>query len=255
MNYCKCGCGKEIGKKSIWAKGHNPNKAKNRFDWSSLEVDYQELGTLELVARKYGCSLQAVYHQLKKRGIDTSLSITDWSNVLKDYEELKSVNKIAKKYNCSTRTVIDKLSALKEFKFSHDNKPLDLEVGIGRYGERIALGLFEGSKDMNEITTHYPYDIDWKGLKIDVKTSNRRFRPNGKIQYSFTAKNQNCSHYLLIALDDNNFPIEFLLVPKEEIKGVTVSFTFGSESKWDKYKLEVDESELRKIVQHAKRVR
>lgn len=253
--YCKCGCGNEINSKSKWSKGHNPNKAKDRFDWNNLEVDYKELGTLELVAEKYGCSLQAVYHQLKKREINTSLAKTDWSNVLKDYDELKSVNKIAKKYNCSPRTVIDKLSALKGFKFSHDNKPLNLEVGVGRFGERIALGLLEGSKDMNEITTHYPYDIEWQGFKIDVKTSNRRFRPNGKIQYSFTANNQNCTHYVLIALDDSNHPISIFLVPSEKVEGVTISFTFGSESKWDKYKLEVNENELRKIVCDAKEIR
>lgn len=254
-NYCSCGCGKEIGAKSTWAKGHNPNKTKDRFDWSNVENDYKELGTLELVADKYGCTLQAVYHQLKKRGVDTSLAITDWSNVLKDYKELKSVNKIAKKYKCSPRTVIDKLSAIKGFKFSHDNKSLNVDVGVGRYGERIALNLLKRSIDMNKITTHYPYDIEWQGKKIDVKTSNKRKRQNGKIQYSFTARNNDCSHFLLIALDDNNYPIKLLLVPNEEVTGVTVSFTVGTESKWDKFEMEVNKDELRKAVQIAKGIR
>lgn len=254
-HYCKCGCGKEINKGSTWARGHNPNKTKDRFDWSSVEKDYRELGTLELVAKKYGCTLQAVYLQLKKRGVDTSLAITDWSNVLEDYKELKSVNKIAKKYKCSTRTVVDKLSALQGFRFSHDNKSLDVEVGIGRYGEKIALNLLKGSVDMNDITIQYPYDIEWRGMKIDVKTSNKRKRPSGKIQYSFTARNNDCTHYLLFPLDDNNYPIKILLVPKEKVKGVTISFTYGTASKWDKYELEVNKNELRKAVQNAKRIR
>src|SRR5690625_1885529 len=87
-NYCKCSCGKAINEGSTWASGHNPNKNKDRFDWSNVEDDYKRLGTLELVAKEYGCTLQSVYYQLKKRGVDTSLAITDWSNVLEDYEEL-----------------------------------------------------------------------------------------------------------------------------------------------------------------------
>lgn len=254
-NYCSCGCGKEVGLKSTWAKGHNANKNKDRFDWSNVIDDYKQLKTLEAVANKYGCTLQAVYHQLKKRNVDTSLAVADWSNVLVDYNELKSVSKIAKKYGCSYRTVIDKLSRLEGFKFTHDNKSLSVEVGIGRYGERIALQLLKDSKDMNEITTHYPYDIDWNGKRIDVKTSNRRFRPNGKIQYSFSTKNNDCDYYLLIALDDENFPIRFLLVPREEVNGVTVSFTYGTESKWNKFEMEVNKDELRKAVQSAKGIR
>jgi|SRR5690625_4000802 len=253
-NYCKCGCGNEINKGSTWASGHNSNKAKDRFDWSNVENDYEELGTLKAVADKYGCTLQAVYLQLKKRGVNTSNEVTDWSNLLQDYNELKSVSKIARKYGCSYRTVIDRLSSIQGFKFTHDNKSLDVEVGIGRYGERIALMLLKGSKDMNDITTHYPYDIEWNGKKIDVKTSNKRKRPNGKIQYSFTARNQDCTHYLLIPLDDENNPIKIMLVPRKAVEGVTISFTYGTETKWDKYKMEVCADELRKAVQHAKRI-
>jgi hypothetical protein len=226
----------------------------DRFDWKNVISDYERLGTLKGVAELYNCSLQAVYYQLKKRGVDTSLAITDWSKVLDDYKELKSVNKIAKKYGCSVRTVTDKLSRIKGFKFSHDNKSLNVEVGIGRYGERIALQLLPGSKDMNGITTHYPYDIEWNGQKIDVKTSNRRKRDKGKIQYSFSTKNNQCDSYLLIALDDENYPISFSLVPSEVVNGVSISFTHGSESKWDIYKMEVNEDELRKSVQNAKSI-
>lgn len=253
-NYCSCGCGKEIRPESKWARGHNPNKVKDRFDWSNVIDDYKRLGTLEAVANEYGCTLQAVHLQLKKRGINTSNEITDWSNVLKDYEELKSVTKLAKKYGCSYRTVIDHLSRIEGFKFTHDNKGLNVEVGIGRYGERIALRLLKGSKDMNQITTAYPYDIEWNGKRIDVKTSNRRKRKNGKIQYSFSTKNPDCDYYLLIALDDENYPVKILLVPRTAVKGVTVAFTYGTKSKWDKYIMEVDKDELEEAVRYAKEI-
>lgn len=254
-NCCKCGCGAKIRSESTWARGHNPNKAKDRFDWSSTEEDYKELGSLRAVAESYGCTLQAVYYQLNKMGVNTSNEITDWSNLQGDYEELKSVLKVAKKYGCSYRTVVDRLSRIKGFKVSHDNKPLNVDVGVGRYGERIALNLLKGSKDMNEITTHYPYDIKWSGKNIDVKTSNKRKRPNGVIQYSFTAKNQDCTHYLLIPLDDRNNPVKIMLVPSEAVKGVSISFTYGTKSKWDKYKMEVNEDELKQAVQNAKEIR
>ena len=254
-NYCFCGCGKEIRPESKWARGHNPDKVKDHFYWGNVAEDYKRLGTLKSVADEYGCTLQAVYLQLKKRGVKTSNEITDWSNVVNDYNELKSVEKVAKKYGCKYRTVIDHLSVIPGFQFSHDNKGLNIEVGIGRYGERIALNLLNGSKDMNRITIHYPYDIEWNGLKIDVKTSNRRNRPNGKFQYSFSTKNKDCDYYYLIALDDENYPIKILFVPRNAINGVTVSFTYGTKSKWDKYELEVDDNELEKAVHSAKRTR
>lgn len=252
---CSCGCGKPIGKDSTWAKGHNPNKRRDVYDWSNVVEDYRRLGTLETVAEQYGCTLQAVHHQLKKRDIDTSNEMRDWSNLLADYERLKSVVKVAKEYGCSYRTVIDRISRIEGFRFSHDNKSLDSSSGIGRYGELIALYILKESIDMNEVTIHYPYDVEWKGLKIDVKTSKKRKRSNGKIQYTFSTKNQQCDFYLLIALDDNCFPVKFLFVPRDEVDGVTVSFTYGCESKWDKYKMEVDQNEVRRAVRNAKSIR
>lgn len=94
----------------------------------------------------------------------------------------------------------------------------------------------------------------WNGKRIDVKTSNRRKRKNGKIQYSFSTKNPDCDYYLLIVLDDENYPVKILLVPRTAVKGVTVAFTYGTKSKWDKYVMEVDKDELEEAVRYAKEI-
>lgn len=252
-NYCICGCGIAIGQNSKWARGHNANKNRDRHDWSSLEKDYNSLKSTIKVAKKYGVSHNAVVYQLRKQGILSLDHKVKLDNVMELYKEHKSVKKVAEIFGCSVSTVKERMAEEGHF-FSHDNKSLDLEVGFGRYGERIALNLLEGSVDMNKKSVTYPYDIGWNDMKIDVKTSRERERPNGKTQYSFTARSKECSHYLFISLTKDDVPVELLLVPKEEVDGVSVSYTVGKVSKWHQYKLEVSENELRKAVRNAKRI-
>lgn len=248
VNFCKCGCGKEIQPKSTWAKGHNANKNYDRFDWSSVIKDYEELGTLESVAEKYGCSLQAVYYQLNKIGVDTSQRFPEYPEILEGYKELKSVIKVAEKYGCSCGTVAEKLKELDDFNFNHDNKKLDLPVGVGRYGEQIALLLLENSMDMNEENIHAPYDIEWRGKKIDVKTSKIRFSERRSDYYSFSTKNKECTHYLLIALGEDLIPVKALLVPTTEVTLKNISFTTDNLSKWDDFSLSISDEKINSIL-------
>jgi hypothetical protein len=247
-NYCACGCGKEIKPQSTWASGHNSNKTKDRFDWSNLIEDYKRLGTLEQVAKVYGCTLQAVYHQLNKRGVDTSLGVIDWSNVVQDYNKLKSTKKVAEKYNCEPSTVANKLKSY-GIRLSHDNKPLNVEVGVGRYGERIALFLLDGSKDMNDLDILSPYDIEWNGNKIDVKTSRKRSKRG---QYSFSTRKKKCDYFFLIALDEMDIPNRFLFIPGEEIGGSGLAYTFGKKSKWDQYEVKFSEQKISEAIKTVK---
>jgi len=251
--YCSCGCGRKVNKNRKWLSGHNANKNSDRHDWSDLEKHYKELKSTVKVAEIYGCSHEAVSHQMKKKGIKVNDQRIDTSSVRKLYKNYQSVTKVAEILGCSVAVVKDFMRR-EGHNFTHDNKSLEICVGMGRYGERIALSMFEGSLDMNEWSIHSPYDIEWKGMKIDVKISRARIRPNGKTQYSFNANNKKCSHYLLISVDENDEPKIFFMIPKNEVLGVTISYTEGKETKWDKFKMEVNEDELKKVIQNAKRI-
>lgn len=235
-NHCACGCGNEIRKESTWAKGHNPNKAQDRFDWSNVEKDFIELGTLGAVAKKYNCSSQAVYYQLEKRGVDTNKRINT-DRAVELYKKHNKISKVAELLGCSTTTVKERLKA-EGHKPNHDNKNKNTVHGIGRLGEMIALQVLEGSKDMNEEYIQHPYDIEWKGKKIDVKTSRIR-RSRGRKTYSFNAKNKSCTHYLTVSLDDKLNVRRIMIIPKEEVSGKTIYYVEEKESKWDKYIMEV----------------
>ncbi len=235
-NYCACGCGDEIRKESTWAKGHNPNKAQDRFDWSEVEKDYIELGTLKAVAEKYNCSLQAVYYQLDKRGVDTRNRInTDMAVEL--YKKYNRVSKVAEILGCSTTTVKERLKT-EGHNPNHDNKGKNTSHGIGRLGERVALQILDGSKDMNKEHIQHPYDIEWNGKKIDVKTSRVR-ESRGRKTYSFNVKNKNCTYYLTVSLDDNLNVKRVMLIPTEEVIGTSIYYVEEKESKWDEYIMEV----------------
>lgn len=250
---CACGCGKKILKTSTWAKGHNPNKAKDRHDWSNLESDYQTLRSTVKVAEKYGCTHEAVSYQMKKRGITPFEQKIEIDNVLDLYEEYKSAIKVAKLVGCSVTTV-KQLMREKGHLFNHDNKGLDREVGLERYGERIAGYLLKGSEDLNATSIHAPYDFVWSGMNIDVKTSRKRKRANGKSQFTFTARNKSCTHYLLIALNENDMPIKLFLIPRDRVSGVTISYTEGTLSKWNEFALDISDAELNDAFKFARNI-
>lgn len=226
---------------------------KDRFDWSKLEEDYKELRSTIKVAEKYGCSHEAVSYQLGKRNIQVIDHKIRIENIKELYETHKSVIKVAKLIGCSDTTIKERLREI-GYQFSHDNKGLALEVGVGRYGERISLEILKDSKDMAGQKVNFPYDISWNGLKIDVKTSRLRKRKNRKNHYSFSTKNQSCDYYLLIALDKSDLPIKIWLVPRNIIKTYGICIPCDFSGKWAKYEMETDEIELRKAAENAKRI-
>jgi hypothetical protein len=214
MNYCRCGCGKSIGEKSKWAKGHNPNKTKDRFDWSTVVKDYKELGTLDKVAEKYNCTYQAVYYQLQKRGIEINSKKLDYDQIKKDYSETRSVCKVAKIHKASPSHIAEILRNHFGMELNHDNKDFTVRVGIGRYGEKIALSLLKGSKDMNKRTVRKPYDILWRDMRVEVKTSLPRRRIN---EYTFNTKGNECDLFMFICLNPDHSLNRVYLVPSEKV--------------------------------------
>lgn len=112
----------------------------------------------------------------------------------------------------------------------------------GRKGEQIALQILEGSIDMNADGLNKPYDIEWNGLKIDVKTCNlykRKFKRGVKVNKSsgwwvFNKNKGYSDKYFCICMIEN-IPVRYYLIPKEDFnKGITI----GQKSiKFDKYLL------------------
>lgn len=254
LDVCRCGCGKVIKNKSTWARGHNPKPGKEHFDWSNLENDYIELKSTKKIAKKYGCSHEAVSYQMDKRGILVSDKVIKIDDIEELYKQYKSVYKIAELVGCSKATVEQRLHEIGH-SFSHDNKGLDTELGLGRYGELIALHILKGSKDMNMSDIQGPYDIEWNDFKIDVKTSKIRVRENRKDSYSFSTRNGNCDFFFLISLDNESVPISFFLIPSREVKATSISFNSDFKTKWIKYKMEVRENDIREAIANANSIR
>lgn len=239
-NYCACGCGKEILLKSKWAKGHNPNKRSTKLDYKKVVNEYETLNSLEKVAKIYGCSLQNIYYFLQKNGYE--FKKVNWDNLLDDYKDLKTTKAVAEKYGCSHWTVSKKLYELHGVKCNHNNKTLEKEVGVGRYGELIAVHALKDSKDMNENSIRGAYDLEWNDMKIDVKTS-RLLKLNKSREYRgyvFNTSNKQCDAYLLIFLDEGDFPIKIALVKSEEVKTKYISVSENKLSRFEKYTLEVN---------------
>jgi hypothetical protein len=110
----------------------------------------------------------------------------------------------------------------------------------GRRAELLAVRLLKGSKDMNNNVMNRPYDIEWNGLKIDVKSCElyKRKKKRGKEcacnsgWWVFNKNKNDAEWYLCICLKDNK-PIRYYLIPLENFsKGIAI----GQRSeKFDKY--------------------
>ncbi len=71
--------------------------------------------------------------------------------------------------------------------------------GLGRKYEKVALKLLKGSKDCNKEVFSGKWDIEWNGLRIDVKMRNK----NKRGYWGFTTKkNPIADYYLCFCVED-----------------------------------------------------
>jgi hypothetical protein len=106
--------------------------------------------------------------------------------------------------------------------------------------EKLACRILKGAVNLNDTGFNKPYDLDWKGRKIDVKSKEvvfrkfKRGKPVKKSQsgfWSFKRTNYNCDYFFCICLENGN-PIKFYLFPSKAFgKGVCI----GRKSKYDNY--------------------
>lgn len=112
----------------------------------------------------------------------------------------------------------------------------------GRRGESLALRILNGAEDMNSNGLNKPYDIEWKGIKIDVKTCNlykRKLKRGKSVKkcsgwWVFNKNKGYADKYFCICMVDN-IPIRYYLIPRKQFnRGITI----GQKSiKFNKYLL------------------
>lgn len=109
----------------------------------------------------------------------------------------------------------------------------------GRRMEKLALKFFQGAIDMNEYRMGASYDIQWNGLRIDVKSRNfyikRIDRENGRTcgQWTFN-KGKNDADYYFCICKKNDKPIKFYLIPAKEFgKGICM----GIDTKFEAFRI------------------
>jgi hypothetical protein len=110
----------------------------------------------------------------------------------------------------------------------------------GRRAELLALTILEGSIDMNLEVMNRPYDLKYKGLKIDVKSCElyKRKVKKGKLVkfcrgwWVFNKNKGYADKYFCLCLI-KDIPIRYYLIPKKEFnKGITIGW---KSKKFDKY--------------------
>lgn len=230
---------------------------KPQFDWSNLERDYKDLGSIIKVADKYGCSPAAVHYRLKQNKIGrvkNKFSKVEIENVVELYEKHGSTEKVAKAVGVSRNTVIERLKE-KGVKFNHDNKSVSTSVGLGRIGEKIALKYLEKDNviDVTRNKIHHPYDLSWEGKKVDAKVS-RPNRKNKNKWYFNTSAPHKSDFYFCIGLDERDNIEKMFIFPREVLPKGVLGIN-RTKSMNDKYSLEVNDDEIKElngIIQSAK---
>lgn len=88
--------------------------------------------------------------------------------------------------------------------------------GLGRKYEILALSILKGSTDCNSDTINRGWDIEWNGLKIDVKMRNKN--PNG--YYLFSKKKTCKSNFFLCFCVEDEKTKYILLIPDSDYKPI-----------------------------------
>jgi hypothetical protein len=112
---------------------------------------------------------------------------------------------------------------------------LGRKPGIGRIGEEFFLQTFSGS-----VWTGKPYDIDWKKLKIDIKTSLPRKLYNRE-RWKFCLERQKgiVDYFFLVCLNPDRTIADLYFIP-ETLPVKNVSILTNGKSKYHKYRVSID---------------
>lgn len=110
--------------------------------------------------------------------------------------------------------------------------------GIGRRYEKIALSILKGSRDCNDKNFSGKWDIEWNGLRIDVKMRNLN-------KYGFwgftTKKNPLADYYLLFCVINNN--IERIFLIPNDVFGLNLSISKNTQ-KFNQYLIDFHQTNV-----------
>lgn len=110
----------------------------------------------------------------------------------------------------------------------------------GRRAELLALSILDGSIDMNNEVMNNPFDIEWKGNRIDVKScelykrKSRRGKTDAKCGswWVFNKNKNDADYYFCICLVEGE-PKKYYMIPLCDFnKGITIGHV---SKKFDKY--------------------
>lgn len=114
---------------------------------------------------------------------------------------------------------------------------LNTASGVGAYGELLASYHFVASKRVK----FRPYDIRWKGKRIEVKTSSCRAEVLSKGLsrfWSFTfSKDQlkKATDFLLVLLNRQGYVFGMLLIPRRDYRKRTLKISASNLDNYLKY--------------------
>lgn len=215
-----------------------------KYHFRDLANEYKEVGSTTELAKKYGCTRQTIEYNLKKMGVDTSRGFKKWDELVSDFNDGLSISRLSERYELSKNRISAKLREL-GVEQTHDDKPLDMPIGLGRHGELLVLELLEGAVDNNlDNCNASGYDILFRGIKIDVKTSSLKVsKSTGKNgSWGFEMSSSGCDYYVLVGLNKKKKISSLFLIPYKDINQRTVTISAGK-SKWDKYMVSKHELE------------
>jgi len=113
-----------------------------------------------------------------------------------------------------------------------ESKPNN-DDSTGVYGEKIALSQLAKSKWAGGL-----HDIDWRGKKLDVKTSLISvFGPYERWKFSLARQKRKVDLFLLICLDRERNVQRMFLVPDSKVTAKNITIMVGGKTKYAAYEL------------------
>lgn len=246
---CECGCGEEVRPGLRFVRFHHrrvdPRGAAGRARLAAGPV-FCECGCgtqLSDRAVRLGCRFKHGHNRFGDKPFEALAAArrAKWPTkeqieaLLAQHGTLSAVAVILGRQHPNFRYICDQLGV--EWQ-PHSRVMEDCPSGFGWSGEEHAALLLRGEV-VRTPANREPYDVRWRGLRVEVKTA----RPSASGRdldqwgWSFNVRHNRGKNdvYFLICCADNGLPAAYLLVPSEHVTQTLIRFPVTMRGKWARF--------------------
>jgi hypothetical protein len=156
-------------------------------------------------------------------------------------DELGTVTAVAERLGRSRSNM---LAIVHEYGIEHrprGGRMVDCPNRIGWAGEEHAALLLDAEIVRGADPRAQPFDLLWRGQRVDVKTARPSANTGSKIRgwtFNVTKGRGRCDVFFLIACGDEGIPIRYFLIPEQQVDVGMIRIQETLSGRWARYQVQ-----------------